>query len=1082
MRNAFIGYTYQQQVTLLLLAKMDVERLLDSIEIEGIVGHDFDDVKVLSDKKKYYTQIKDIEGISLSQVKIGADAVSIAGKSHTRSTDINIIFFRKIDIKPNARVLGIPAYLTKKVYLISLSREEIESSIQELYELNHPRQLVLNKFFSKCLDDKKLQIDRDDLPSIPVFDTRLIEPTLDMGRKHLKVKNILVIIGKPGIGKSHLVDSLAKEFSNHLIYRFWTSSQDRDYTQRLQYENFLFDFSKKLFKDQVRHTESQVLRKLVKVKSTVIIDGLDHVENYNPSDLQKFIAFIQRVQTKCKTIILTRPLRHSIKWKTHELENWNEAQTRKIMGELYHISDHHVCRKTYEITSGYPILVKYLSDYYKLHRYLPELSALKSVEEYYNSVFDQHVRMKRELTLFLCSRSFYMQSELAFFLGDEVAQFVTDFVKEYPYLFDQRLNRISLLHDSFNTYLRKQGVNYASRLKMVTQTVVESVLSGETKFLSRIAFFDLTPEIKKRVVLKYASVTFFEKVIKNNIDMEAVQSFYGDIREWLTKLSPDALTLQHYFELSLILNILSRSHTKSHYEFLFTYVRSLLANGFSEEHITSSDYVFAMLYYIKTGNLNLLQNLSSDDLHDTRNFVGNLEREIEKEILFYNKHKAPLTKNEIDKLLVSDSDHWFREQLARVLENLFLFPDRRADFPELTSIILKYIKSEDRDALHLLKRFFKQKGFESSYAYWVLNDAKATLLSLGYVPDQNDYLKLSLQELISKNIRLGSYKLSVEILNYIRLALHNNKPVDISSISLFWTKFYNRKDYSLISIPGILCVFEDKNLIGFKESVRLITVIQKGSEKGHRGLLADYIQQKPINIIKQLFKTFDMEDLHISWFELTPEYINQLPDIAYNISIRRLVEYHRSSGELDLYEVYSVLHSNRFLELKQDLDFFRLNIRVKEGSKEIPFLRKNGIRYQEYKDGYDKLPYSSESRFQYGILGEKDLKFIAKKKLTPEQVALFSDGNHSALGEVRLFEVFPKRTIKKSIRSILHSAMIGKAGSLDSFHYMFEFPGSMLRLLRDYKIDVNYNDLFKSFSRILKLSSFGLKKRSVKRK
>ena len=37
-RNAFLGYTYQQCITFLLLVKMDVERQIDKLEIEAIVN------------------------------------------------------------------------------------------------------------------------------------------------------------------------------------------------------------------------------------------------------------------------------------------------------------------------------------------------------------------------------------------------------------------------------------------------------------------------------------------------------------------------------------------------------------------------------------------------------------------------------------------------------------------------------------------------------------------------------------------------------------------------------------------------------------------------------------------------------------------------------------------------------------------------------------------------------------------------------------------------------------------------------------------------------------------------------------
>ena len=44
MRNAFSGYTYQEQITLLLLSIMDVEREILNIEIEAKVNDLFDDL------------------------------------------------------------------------------------------------------------------------------------------------------------------------------------------------------------------------------------------------------------------------------------------------------------------------------------------------------------------------------------------------------------------------------------------------------------------------------------------------------------------------------------------------------------------------------------------------------------------------------------------------------------------------------------------------------------------------------------------------------------------------------------------------------------------------------------------------------------------------------------------------------------------------------------------------------------------------------------------------------------------------------------------------------------------------------
>jgi hypothetical protein len=261
-----------------------------------------------------------------------------------------------------------------------------------------------------------------------------------VGLKLISTLTLKILEGKPGIGKSHLVNYLVKEYQNHFLYRFWISSQDKEYNQRLKFSNFLFDFSKKLFKDQVPRTEGMVLEKLWDLQATVIIDGLDPIENYNPNELNRFIDFIQRLQTKCKTIVLTRPLQKILLWSTHKLTNWNDAQTRKVLSELFHISDYSTATKIYAITDGYPILVKYLAEHCKMHSSLPNLGSLRGIDEYYAALFNHNVKTKSAFTIFLCCRSFYTRDEINLFLG-EAGLIVNEFINDYPYLFECRLNR-----------------------------------------------------------------------------------------------------------------------------------------------------------------------------------------------------------------------------------------------------------------------------------------------------------------------------------------------------------------------------------------------------------------------------------------------------------------------------------------------------------------------------------------------------------------------------------------------------------------------------------------------------------------
>lgn len=70
MKNAFIGYSYQEQVTSLMLTKMDVERSILQIEIEAKVNHKFDDINLITNEAEYYFQIKDFDNISLDDLII----------------------------------------------------------------------------------------------------------------------------------------------------------------------------------------------------------------------------------------------------------------------------------------------------------------------------------------------------------------------------------------------------------------------------------------------------------------------------------------------------------------------------------------------------------------------------------------------------------------------------------------------------------------------------------------------------------------------------------------------------------------------------------------------------------------------------------------------------------------------------------------------------------------------------------------------------------------------------------------------------------------------------------------------------
>lgn len=1053
---------------------MDVERSIDSIEIEAAVDHKFDDIKLISNGIEYFFQIKDFANVSLADIKISGNNISISGKPHPFSEAQNVLVFNNIEITPDCEILGFPAYKYGKIHIISLSRVQLELMIEALYKTDHLRKYLIDKFFSECLDNRRLHISKADLPVLNIFKTKLIEASVNIAREILDIENILHIEGKPGVGKSHLVVNLEKQYENNIVYRFWVSNQDSEYRERLQYGNFLLDFSKKLFGNLKPYSEADIIAAIVKLEKMVIIDGLDHVENYNSAELPLFVGFINDLQEKCKVIVLSRPLLYKLTWKQQLLLNWNHDQTKVVLNELYHIDDYETVREIYRISDGYPILVRYIAEQYKFEGKVPDFEAFDSIDKYYDELVKE--KGKKALSLFLCIRSFIMQSEVSLLLDTNHADFVNEFVSDHPYLFELRLNRISLFHDSFITYLRKQNTKYQLILDKVNEVAYASIINGDKRFMSRFTAFDFTIAQKKNVVMKYASFVEFSKLQPGVVDFEAMRDFYHQLRETLTLFSHNDFEAILYYDLSMIINMVTRDHISSLNGFHYTYCQSLLFNGYDLDDITSNRYLFGMFYYLKTNDGSLILNATSDDHYDTSRFYSDLQSDVLEEVNFFEKHKKPLTVARI-KTLLKDKSNWeYRKIITYILEDLFIHDLARKNYIDLYKAIKSYMKGEDYKATYILEPIIADLGLDGGYeASWILKEARENLLALGMVQKKNEYLKLTLRQFIHRHRQDGSFTMWVDILNYMRLALHHNRKIDLDAISLFWTKYYQRKDHSLYSLDVALPVFEQKGYVEMFASVHLIGKIQDMSEKGYRGLLADYITQHPPSFIAQILDSFHPTNLSISWFLLPPEYINVLPDLVYNIELRNQLKYHRHSRNIEYRDVENLLDSNRLDQFREDLVFHRYSVWLDERSPEISKLKKLKIPYTTYRgNNYDEYATPDSSRLEQGILDHRNIEAIAENGLKPQEVASFADGNYIALSDPDIYRVFAKEEIRDNITAILYNAMVSKSRTIDHFHILWSYPGNVIKLLHDNEVIEDFEQYFRNFLLYLELSMFGL--------
>jgi hypothetical protein len=1074
MKYALLGYTYQHYLASLLLAIMDVERKIDWLQLEADVDHKFDDILIKKGGREYTMQLKDINDATLTDLAFKPGHVDIKGTPHKLSQGTNVIFFKEIKLEANTSVLGFPAMKVAGVYLVSLSRDEIEKKISALYKNDPHRRQLMQHFLAVRLDERKLELDRSRLPALTVFDTRLAERTIMVARQILEFQDILYIEGKPGVGKSHLVSLLEKRFPLSLLYRFWTSNQDKDYEERLKFSSFKNDLSKKLFFDQAERSEEQLLAKLASGNEILIVDGFDHVENYRKADLSSFIDFFDRAKKSCKIIILGRPLKSKLSWEKQILGDWNFSQTRRVLKELFLIDEYRIQDRIYQLTSGYPILVRYIAEQYKKDKVVPEFTALESVNSYYEQLFAGQDG-KSVLSVFLCCRGYLMDNEMEMFLGELAGKMVSEFIADRPYLFERKLNRISLYHDSLNTFL-KQNISDITKLRsQVHAIVMGSLMGGGKRFQSRISHFDLANEDLLKLIKYYGAIKNFEVQMRNVIDFEAIQEFYGHLRENLCQMQPGNFDIVEYYELSLIFNMVIRDHFSTLNGFYYTYVKLLQNHGYTEDDITSSGYLFGMLLYFKNQDATHIYNLKSDRNYDTSRFYQELEGELEKEADFFVIQSRPFQKKSIDRALTATSDTNFIDNLRLILVNVYLHPAHRKHYPLLYSAMENFYNGKDQDGARDLLVALSEKSWNLGRCRWVLSGAKSLLLELGTDPTNNDYLTLSLKDYLVKHGHKGSYELWPEVLGYLRLSLEKGRKIDIESISAFFTKYYQRKDYTLYSADQALTVFEEEGVLGWKDSIVLIQYLQEVSEKGYRWLLGSYIELHEPSFILEVLSKFPINTLNVSWFMLGRNHLQVIPAYVYEHELSQQLRDHSHSRDIPVSEIKNLFHTKWFSRLKRDLWITGFAITLDADDKNIQFLTEHKINFKinpvddRYRDRN-----TPQERFEQGILDKKNSFLIKDLSLTPGEVAIMGDGNHTALAEPFLFGYFDDELLKKEMKTILFNALTSRSGYSNSLNVPWVLPGNILRLLSDASVPVEFKVLYDSFRRYLSLSMLKL--------
>ena len=439
-RNAFKGFTYQNFIFTMLLVKMDVDRTINKIVSEATDTKNFDDAYIeSSDGSSYRVQVKNYSILQMENIKIDRESSMIcigSDKNEYAPNDNNVLIVNaELDEPCLHDFMGFDAIIKEGITIVPLPQEKAADIMEDMYR-QESRLLQIIQFGYKCICAGKFEVTQDDLPPVITISMDLDKETIIIRRPLQQIeKGINHIEGKPGVGKSHYVNELLEKYPNAIVYRFWIGQQDPKMNYRLRFDVFLDQIGRMVFKSPKSFNQEALIEQIRSDDRILIIDGLDHVENYNNQELSRYIDFLTLLEKSyVRTILLSRPMKQEMPWGKTELLNWSFDESALYLEISYGIADYATRNRIFNISNGYPIITHYLAEHYVKYKDLNVDIRIESIDDYYSKLIED-VNVKSLLGIFAVNNSFFTLQEIEGFCGKIMYPSIVEFVHSYPFLF-----------------------------------------------------------------------------------------------------------------------------------------------------------------------------------------------------------------------------------------------------------------------------------------------------------------------------------------------------------------------------------------------------------------------------------------------------------------------------------------------------------------------------------------------------------------------------------------------------------------------------------------------------------------------
>lgn len=1063
-RNALKGYTYQTYILALLLAKMDVDRTIKTLSFECLVNHQFDDISITTtDDKTYWCQVKNNRGATINDITVFNDRVIIKGKEAKLDNEKNnVIIINTENIKTNNSFFGIPSVIKEGVVIVPVSEKQVSDNLGEMYKTIDRAMQIMQLALEKTIQGKT-EISQSDLPEIMRLSMQLNEKTILLRKvPEINEYGVTHIVGKPGVGKSHFVNELVNKFPDAIVYRFWINSQDAAWKTRLQYEHFIEDVGLNTFKSPKNFSENELIEELFNNGKILIIDGLDHVENYLKIDLDKYISFLEKIDKKgIRAVLLSRPLRRDTKWQKMELLNWNTEETRLYLCANYNLSDYSIQNEIFRISNGYPIITYYLAEHYKKFGEIGKRDEISDLNQYYAELL-KDVQTKAALCTFATCTSFITIDELKLFNQDpESIEIIQGFIREHPYLFEQILNRVSLIHDSLNTFLRKEIASFPDKEKRILSIIENSILSGEVEFLSRLNSFNFEESFYERVLHEYCSFDALKKLLNNTIDYDSISNLYKQLKTVLEKRK-GVFSASEYYAFSLLCQVIQRNNLIGDEGLIYQVLEYAKRFGNIENQVFSSNSIWHVYLATINDTDRLKQYLNNS--YYSNNQLDEVLKTLTEEKHFFDRLTRKIDYEKVEQYLKEESVSSFEKM--KVLEEYLvsIYIDKN-DKNYYYQPFLDYIEKKDNKSIIDV---LVGDGFDLHFSRISVNKAVSIIGGLG-LNDAYRNPRKSLMECILESAPGGSFQVVPFVQSIIRLASYEHRDIDICSVNYVWTMYYERKDYSVVNIDDALLVFEKRELIDELDSCFIINKLLDQSEKGIRHLLNSYINKKELAFINTLVenKCFNKE-FNADVFQFKPEAISLLPKDVVLSRLREIIMFHSYSNTIEYQEIENVMESSYGELVLEIIGAHGFEVRNFDGSKES---RQALINYNiDFSDIIeDKSKESEYVPFAYGSIDLKDIKYIKEKNIDALEIAKYKDGWSDCLPFPNMYKLYDSGYIKEIALEIIHISLLTRT-ELNYYGNWFCLIGNIPVFYDILDINVDWQELFDIFIGFLDIS------------